>query len=215
MNFKNLVLSTSMMAVMAIPLDKKEAWTELAFKKIPINAVSYSSTGTKVVVKNSASPLVYKLDKFYKVSGFEVILKIEGDLKNDPPEKTFEEDSFFRLGLVVEGKQKLSAVKRLFAPDWVKKLFALAPEGAGLEKIYFYNVGRTSSSLGIKRDHPKTDLMSEEVVAIRSKDVSEIKINYHLQAPVHIAALWISIDGDDSKSSFTTNIEKINLITAD
>ena len=145
MNFKNLILSTSMLAVMAIPLDKKEAWTELAFKNIPTNTVSYSPTGIKVAVKNSASPLVYKLDKFYKVSGFEVILKVDGDLKNDPPEKNFEEDSLFRLGLVVEGKQKLNAVKKLFAPDWVKKLFALAPEGAGLEKIYFYNVGRTSA----------------------------------------------------------------------
>ena len=215
MNFKNLIFTTSMLAVMAIPLDKKEAWTELAFKKIPTNAVSYSSTGLKVEVKNSASPLVYKLDKFYKISGFEVILKIEGDLKNDPPEKIFEEDSLFRLGLVVEGKQKLSAVKKLFAPDWVKKLFALAPEGAGLEKIYFFNVGRTPASLGIKRDHPKTDLMSEEVVAVRSKNASELKINYSLKTPVNIAALWLSIDGDDTKSSFTTNIEKINLITAD
>lgn len=215
MNFKRLLISSSMLAMMAIPLDKKEAWTELAFKNIPTNAVSYSSVGIKVVVKNSASPLVYKLDKFYKVSGFEVILKVEGDLKNDPPEKTFEEDSLFRLGLVVEGKQKLNAVKKLFAPDWVKKLFALAPEGAGLEKIYFYNVGRTPASMGIKRAHPKTDLMSEEVVAVRSKNESEIKINYHLQNPVNIAALWLSIDGDDTKSSFTTNIEKINLLTAD
>ncbi len=215
MNFKSLLIATSMFAVMAIPLDKKEAWTELAFKNIPTNTVSYSATGLNVVVKNSASPLVYKLDKFYKISGFEVVLKIDGDLQNAPAEKNIEEDSLFRLGLVVEGKQKLNAVKKLFAPDWVKKLFALAPEGAGLEKIYFYNVGRTAASMGLKRDHPKTDLMSEEVVAVRQKNEAEVKINYQLQKPVNIAALWLSIDGDDSKSSFTTNIEKINLITAE
>ncbi len=215
MNFKSLLISTSMFAVMAIPLGKKEAWTELAFKNIPTNTVSYSATGLNVVVKNSASPLVYKLDKFYKISGFEVVLKIDGDLQNAPAEKNIEEDSLFRLGLVVEGKQKLNAVKKLFAPDWVKKLFALAPEGAGLEKIYFYNVGRTTASMGLKRDHPKTDLMSEEVVAVRQKNETEVKINYQLEKPVNIAALWLSIDGDDSKSSFTTNIEKINLITAE
>ena len=215
MNLKNIFASSIMLATMVIPLDKKEAWTELAFKNIPTNTVTYSTAGLKVTVKDSASPLVYKLDKFYKVSGFEVNLKIDGDLKNDPPEKKIEEDSLFRLGLVVEGKQKLSAIKKLFAPDWVKKLFALAPEGAGLEKIYFYNVGRTPDSLGIKRDHPKTDLMSEEIVAVHKKSESEVKIIYQLPNPVNIAALWLSIDGDDSKSSFTTQVEKITLITAE
>ncbi len=215
MNLKNLFISSSLLAAIAIPLDKKDAWTELSFKKIPSNKVEYSPAGIKVSVNNSASPLVYKLDRFYKITGFEVDLKVDGDLKNEPPGKTIEEDSLFRLGLVVEGKQTLTGVKKLFAPDWIKKLFSLAPEGAGLDKIYFFNVGRSPESLSVKRNHPKTDLMVEEIMAVRKKTETALKIKYQLASPLNVPALWISIDGDDSKSSYVTTIEKITLLTAE
>ncbi len=215
MNLKNIFISSSLLAAIAIPMDKKDAWTELSFKKIPSNKVDYSPSGIKVSVNNSASPLVYKLDRFYKITGFEVDLKVDGDLKNEPSGKTIEEDSLFRLGLVVEGKQTLTGVKKLFAPDWIKKLFSLAPEGAGLDKIYFFNVGRSPDGLGVKRNHPKTDLMVEEIIAVKKKTETALKIKYQLASPLNVPALWISIDGDDSKSSYVTTIEKITLLTAE
>ncbi len=215
MNIKNIFISSSFLAAIAIPLDKKDVWTELSFKKIQSNKVEYSPTGIKVSVNNSASPLVYKLDRFYKITGFEVDLKVDGDLKNEPYGKTIEEDSLFRLGLVVEGKQTLSGVKKLFAPDWIKKLFSLAPEGAGLDKIYFFNVGRSTESLSVKRNHPKTDLMVEEIIVVRKKTEPALKIKYQLAIPLNVPALWISIDGDNSKSTYVTTIEKLTLLTAE
>ncbi len=203
-----------LLAVLVIPLEQK-GWTEISFGKIPVNKVTYSSQALNIQVKNSASPLVYKLDQLTKIKSFEIALRFSGDIKSAPAESKWEEDSLFRIGFVAAGDKTLSGVKKLFAPDWVKKLFALAPEGIGLDKIYFFNLGRTASQMGLSRAHPKSELMKEEVVAVRNAGESPLKITKTLNPPIPTAALWISIDGDDTNSEFQTVIENITLQTAE
>lgn len=201
-------------AAVVIPLEKN-GWTEISFGKIPVNKVTYSSQELIIQVKNSASPLVYKLDHLTKIKSLQIKLKLTGDLKSPAAEKAWEEDSLFRIGLVAAGDKTLSGVKKLFAPDWVKKLFALAPDGVGLDKIYFFNVGRTASQMGLARPHPKSELMKEEIVAVRNASDKTITIDKVLNPPLSTAALWISVDGDDTGSEFQTSIENITLQTAE
>ena len=203
-----------LLAAVVIPLEQK-GWSEISFGKIPVNKVTHSATELKVEVKGSASPLVYKLDRLVVIKSIQIKLKINGDIKTPAAAGKWEEDSLFRIGLVANGDKTLTGVKKLFAPDWVKKLFALAPEGVGLDKIYFFNLGRTSSQNGLSRLHPKSELMNEEIVAVRSGTEASVQIDKVLSPPISTAALWISIDGDDTNSEFQTTIENITLQTVD
>jgi hypothetical protein len=203
-------LTSLLFALMAIPVGTKEGWTELSFKKLTPNTVTVENNALKVSVDKSASPLVYKLDSIKKVKSIEAEVSFDGDV-NETKHK-WNEDSVFRLGLVVEGEKKLTGVRKYLAADWVLKLFSLAPEESGLDKIYFYNIGKAPAELNQQRIHPKSELLSEEIVAIR-KDESTMKIKKQFSLAVPTMALWISIDGDDTKSKFSTTIKKITLET--
>ncbi len=202
-----LITFFSLLAVAqtTIPFERSK-WTELKYNNFSPNKVEYLTDSLKVNVDSSASPLVYKLDQVLEVSSFDVILKINGDL---PESKEFEDDSFFRLGLVVLGDNHLGAVGKLFAPKWAQELFKLAPDGAGLDKIYFFNIARSKNQLDKERINPASKYMFEKVIAVRDGEAQEVK--YTLSKPLDTAALWISIDGDTTKSKFTTEIKSIKL----
>ena len=201
-----------LLAAVVIPLEQK-GWSEISFGKIPVNKVTHSAGELNIQVKSSASPLVYKLERLTKIKSLQIKLKFNGDLKAPASAGKWEEDSLFRIGLVANGDKTLSSVKKLFAPDWVKRLFALAPDGVGLDKIYFFNVGRLSSQVGLSRAHPKSELMNEEIVAFRKAGENSLTIDKVLTPPISAAALWISVDGDDTNSEFQTSIENITLQT--
>ena len=73
-------------------------------------------------------------------------LSIKGtvdQLVNIPsPEKQGEknwDDFNLRLGLVLLGSHTLKWYQEVLAADWVKEMFKLAPEGQGIDRIYFLN----------------------------------------------------------------------------
>jgi hypothetical protein len=195
-------------AEVTVPLEESK-WTALSFNNIPQNKLNFSDNKIKVSVQSSASPLVYKLDTPIDVNSFSVQLKIDGRMNESSEESKFEEDSYYRMGLVVLGENKLGALGRAFAPKWVLKLFELAPEGVGLDKIYFYNLGNNKKLLNKERIHPSSKYMFERIIEIVKED--QIQFKYEPEKPLKTAALWISIDGDQTKSTFNVEIQKIIL----
>ncbi len=186
----------------------KEDWVVLSYEKIPANEVKFNDNLLKVNIKNSAGPIVHKLSKALKVSQISILDQVIGSKKTETG--AFDEDSLLRFGLVAVGKQTLSGPKKWFAADWVKKLFALAPEGTGLDKIYFYNLTNRSELIGKSRLHPKSDLLVENIVSLKGEGEG-FELSHTLEKPIETAAVWISIDGDDSKSNFETQINLIKL----
>ena len=195
-------------AAMAIPFQNLEGWTSLSFRKIPSNQVQELQGQLRIQVDSSASPLIFKLKEPKIVQGFQWDLEIDGEMKESGA-SDFEEDSYFRLGLVAVGKRTLGKLERLVAAEWVIRLFELAPPNIGLDRIYFFNLGQNAKLLGKSRTHPKSDLMHETVVAIRQGPLSSIR--HDLSGPLKISALWISVDGDDTKSKYQTRIKKLAL----
>ncbi len=194
-----------------VPVNDAAIWKEVSFSKIKPNKVSFSKEGLLVEVNESASPLVYRLPKKEKITdlSFKLILK-EGSL---PPQQGFGEDFYMRLGLIAEGQNKLTGVKKFFAADWIKTLFSLVSDDSGLDKIYFFNVGNVAQQMNSSRMHPKSDLMSESVVQTISAISSDITIEKKLTLPLIVHGLWLSIDGDDTKSKFSILIKEIKLKT--
>lgn len=183
-------------------------WLELSFNNIPTNKVQYSDKGIKVAVASSASPLVFKFNELRDIKEFEINLRIDGNLKTTEGNIDFEEDSYFRLGLVATGENHLGVAGRLLAPKWVQQLFSLAPDGVGLDKIYFYNLGNEKELISKERIHPQSKYMYEHIIDIKG-DRSDLSFKHRLQKQIKAAALWISIDGDNTKSDFEVNIKSI------
>jgi hypothetical protein len=208
---KNSCLNNLLFASFLIPLQSATDWKELKFRSIPANKVHYSDSGLKVEVDSSASPLVFAFKEFKKVNGFQIDVQVQGELKTSG--EKFEEDSYLRFGLVAEGKQRPSSLKLLFAPEWIKTLFSLAPKDKGLDKIYFFNITARKNLLGQKRIHPKSDLMSEENIAFLDKEKRTEQFKKAFSEPLSVAGLWISVDGDDTKSKFTTVLKKIEIFS--
>ncbi len=193
----------------SVPL-QKEDWVVLSFNRIPANQVSFDASGMQVAVKDSAGPVVHKFPSTRMVTEFSVKGKFRGNKKKESGD--FDEDSALRMGFVAVGNKTLSGPKSWFAADWVKKLFALAPKNTGLSQIFFYNVTNRSSLVGKTRVHPSSDLMVESIFAMLPED-GEFNLNKKFSKPIETVALWISIDGDNSKSQYTTSIESITLVT--
>lgn len=211
------------MAMIAIPMGTSDGWLELKFNKIPPNVIERNETGTRVKVDSSASPLIHGFGKIIQIDGFEAELELSGSMKKMEAWKDFEEDSFLRIGLVAEGPEKLGTMGSLFAPEWVKRMFALAPKGHGLDKIYFYSVTGRADLEGKSRLHPKSKFMHEEYAfllpiqagpTIGSTDRVAVKpvlfsVSKKLPKPIPTAGIWLSIDGDDSKSKFEVKIKSL------
>lgn len=193
----------------SVPLDEA-SWVVLSYSKIPANKVIFETSNLNIKVTKSAGPVVHKLKQTKNIFGFAVSGHIKGQKKSEA--SGFDEDAIFRIGLVAVGKQTLSWPKRVFAADWVKKLFELAPKGSGLDKIYFYNITNRSELVGKTREHPKSDLLIENISAHVDKQGS-FQFAKDLASPIETAAIWISVDGDDTGSDFETTITDIQLRT--
>jgi hypothetical protein len=192
-------------AAFVVPLGDQSLWTELKFNKIKPNQVSYLENKISIQVEGSASPLIYKLPEVKKIQSLSWDLEVEG--KKNKENGNFEEDSYFRLGLVATGTKTLNRLQRLVAAEWVRKMFDLSPKGVGLDKIYFFNLTDQKSNLDKQRIHPKSEYMFEKVISVQEGISS--KVNYRLINPLDVAALWISVDGDDTHSKFKVLVKEI------
>lgn len=200
--------------IIAIPLSTSTGWEDLKFSNIPANKVSYSKSGIEVKVDKSASPLIYPLEQTTLVKRIEAAGKVSNGgvkIKNAKKQGLKGHDDFaFRVGLVLEGDKTLNWLQRKFAPSWVKRLHQLAPEGKGVDHILFFEVANDQSLIGTQRDHYMSEYLKEHIVAAVGPD-GEFSINYTFPKPVKVLALWISIDGDDTSSTYTTLIKSLVL----
>lgn len=198
---------TPLFAATLIPLGSPNGWQNLSFANIKPNLNTFSSSGLEVAVAESSSPLIYSLPQPVLVQSFRADLEIEGSMAES---KNFPEDMYLRLGLVVPGSRTLNLAQRMMAAEWVKKLFALAPKDGGVDKIHFFNLG--SSHVGQSRTFPGSkDLMVETVVMVRQREVKSLVFEHQLKAPLTAMALWLSVDGDDSRSNYKLRIRSLQL----
>lgn len=200
-------------AQLGIPLNDQSKWQVLQYSRIPPHKVQFTKAGLEMQVERSAMPLVHPLDKPIATKRIRVRGRVEGTL-DIPAGKQGEErydDYVFRVGLVEPGKRTLGSIQRRFVAEWVRKLYELAPPGSGISGIQFFNVGMDKAHIGRKRQHPLSDLIREEVVALPRAD-GRFDFEHTLAQPLQTIAVWLSSDGDDTKSTFTVRVEAIELL---
>lgn len=201
-------------AALVIPTKSMDGWRTENFSHIKSNEVSASHKGILVRVRKSASPLIFPLKATEIVTG----LKVSGEFFGLPKFSNIaqqgqkgSDDYALRIGLVVPGENRLSGFKKLFASQWVKHLYSQVPSNLGLDHIHFFNITQNPSQVGETRLHSASDLIKEEFIASVEK-AGPFKYEYALKYPLKAVAVWISIDGDDTKSNYEVLIAKLELI---
>lgn len=212
---KKYLQSKILLAVLVIPVQSQDKWEIDKYSGIPPNHVTFGPQGMNIDVKASAGPMIYPLPPKTKILGFKIIgtfhaLPKFSDVKKQG-EKGFD-DYPLRVGLLVPGEQRLSGVRKLFAAEWVKKLFAKVPEGMGLDHVHFFNISQDPTQKGVKRVHPGSDLIHEEVIDSVEKP-GPFQYEYTLTQPLEALGTWLSVDGDDTKSEYQVTISQFEFIT--
>ena len=204
-----------------VPLDKESSWIQIPYDKIPPNQVEFHGGEVHFHILKSNSVVAYKLPTAVKIKKLKYTVEIQGELATPPaaakPSKIedWEDDYMFRVGLVATGKNTLGVFGRKFAPQWVQKLYALVPEGMGLDKVYFYNIGRAPMEVGMNRIHPESrGQFYEEIVALRDSKSNLVSVQKDFNPEREIAAFWISTDGDNTQSTYHVTLKSLSYQTA-
>lgn len=194
-----------------IPVHQAGAWQLLEFRRIPPNEVRFSSAGARIRVDASASPLIFPLPRPLKLSRVRARVMLTGSLKGEPAAGVWDEDSQFRLGLVVGGERRLTGISKALAPAWVKKLFSLAPEGKGVSRILFLMLGRPPAKVGESRIHPNSELLEERIAWLAEGPPGRRVLEADLGPMDEVVAVWLSVDGDATGSKYEVLVESIEL----
>ena len=188
-------------------------WQSLEFSSIPANVVDFSPQRISIQVNQSASPLIYPMmSEFPSIKKISIKGKVNQLVNVQPVEKQGKpgfDDFNLRLGLVLLGSKRLKWHERLLAAEWVKTLFDLAPENQGVDHIYFLNAVLSKSQQGKKRTHPLSEYIQENNVWLMNK-VGDFSYSHTFPSPQKTGALWVSVDGDDTKSKFHLEIKEIS-----
>lgn len=198
-------------SLFAIPLEP-QAWKQIPYGNTPTHTLSFDQ-GLKIEVNKSASALVYQFDGPKKIKTIDIELTQMGSISynNKAIGEKGGDDFPLRLGLVMSGAKKLSWSQRIIAPAWVKELYKLAPKNSGLDRVFYFVIAQTKPSY-IKRFHPFSQLLEEEIVGV----MSEGGFKASLTAPEgEVLGFWVSSDGDDTNSSFNMTINKLSIMTHD
>jgi len=199
-------------AEVSLDLDQPN-WQTLQYKNIPANTVSQQSTGIKIDVNASASPLIYVFDQPQDMKSIRVNGKIVGALPGLPAQvpqgEPGADDFAFRIGLVIAGNKRLNFAQRLIAADWVTTLYDLAGEKGGINYVQFLNLANPGNNNWTQRSHPDSKGLFIENIAGIAQPNQKFSLSYTLPESQSILALWISSDGDDTGARYTVELDTI------
>jgi hypothetical protein len=65
--------------------------------------------------------------------------------------------------------------------------------------------------IGRDRVHPSSELIRERKMSLRPKP-GDFETLWKLPEPLQVAAIWLSVDGDDGAASFDLRITKLQLV---
>ncbi|RPJ78692.1 MAG: hypothetical protein EHM20_03335 [Alphaproteobacteria bacterium] len=205
-------LGLSYFAVVIIPFNQAE-WKSLEYSKIRPNKVEYSNgmnSSLKLNIDHSASPPIYKLDKALLVKSLSFKGKIAGRLnfQQKIQGETGADDFSVRVGVVIEGNKTLNFMQKMITPRWIKELYSLGNGNTGIDRIEFFNISNSKLTWQ-QRIHPLSDLIKENIVAVM--DTGDFEVKYNFDKSVKVVAIWVSSDGDDTKSKYEVNFSQIAL----
>jgi hypothetical protein len=194
-----------------IPLEE-DRWQVLEFRQIPAHGIAFDQGVMQIQVSGSAGVIMLPLERPGRFSRLHVKARIDGrvDLDGVPQGAEGGDDFRLRVGLVYAGEKTLNFIQRSIAPEWIRRLYALAPEGSGISRVEFFNTWQDPVLEGERREHPTSESWREHFV-LPTSETGGIATGVEIPTDADIVAVWISTDGDDTGSSFRVSIERLAL----
>ena len=185
-----------------IPVDNKDNFLDLKYKKLKPNTVEITEQ-VKVSVKETASPLFYKIDPPQTFKEVE----IEGSVRIIKKLTSEEKDSYFQLGVVYEGDYRPGSFVRSFLPEWLLKILDINDK-YGVGFIDFNHFSNNNTQMD-KEDSVRDIKMKFKTVG--TIDENGVFSSTFKLRNKKILGLWLRADGDDHQGEFQTTIKKLVL----
>jgi hypothetical protein len=210
--FKKIKLIPMYVAIL-IPLESGK-WMDLKYSKIPKHKLQFKDKSLIIEVNESASPLIHILEKEKLVTNLSLTLKLD-QANLDELEMLKTDDYIFRVGLITSGSVTLNFFTRMAASEWLKQLFKKADHFKGVGGVHFCAVSLDKDYL-TKSAYKMKDL---KYFGLKIKTEFKSHISYGLSQSVYCEwpnalntiGVWISVDGDGSKSKFKLKLDNLSL----
>ncbi|MBT3236734.1 MAG: hypothetical protein HN353_12330 [Bdellovibrionales bacterium] len=213
-NLKKLFISSSILCtVVLVPLPEQTLFKTIRFKGIPASKVIHFKQGLTFKVDSSNSTYIYPFRDINEIGSILVEGSMTGvlNLRGKQQGTSNADDYIFKIGLIIAGEKRLNFAQRLIAPNWVIEMENILPNNIGVERVEFYIMVSDRSILNTKRVHPLSDLFIENRVWLYDKNKKYFSHKYQLNQKMRVIGLWISSDGDNTKSKFSMTLTKIRL----
>lgn len=185
------------------------AFRDLIFEDIKPTRYSFANGILKAEVAKSASALILPFAQIRPVSGFAVHWRTKGTMAVKDAAQESEkdgDDAWFRFGLVLSGP---APTIPFLAPGWVKALGGMMQHPG--DKLVYYLLGAKHPPGQAWPSPYSDDITSISTPAQPATDGWQLtRLNFAKSQQV--VALWLMADGDNSGSTFTTEIKDLRLL---
>ncbi len=181
----------------------------IKFKRITPNTLSLSKTGLSIKVNESASFILLPFKKIRHTTGVNFDWRSQGELRiaDARTEATREgDDARLRVGLILKGDSQ--PFFNPLAPEWVKIVN---------DSLYFpyknlvYLIAGARHPPASRWINPYNEKVSMISIPSEPLDQGWLKATYRFEAPLAVIGLWIMADGDNTGSTFTTELKNLQL----
>jgi len=203
-----LLYGSTMMAVTqqeSVPL-QAEVFEHIRFGKIKANSIVFKNQLLRIDVDESASLLMMPFDEVKTIRQVRFKWKLEGEVltRNAKHETRRDgDDAAFKLGLLLRSG---SAFPNPFVPKWLKRVKALL-KFPSRDMVYLTAGARHAA--GEQWTSPYNERVTMIAVDSLSDEAGWWQVDHHFDQPKEAVAIWLMADGDDTHSSFTSQIKDI------
>ena len=206
---KILLLLGALISPSALAFDFSTKSSHIIFDDdIKPTKYTISKNSIKATVSKSASALIYAFDTVTPIKTVSFEWRSQGKLKvrNAGHEKSKKGDDYkLRVGLILSGKAPMIP---FFAPGWVKAIKSAMKLPSN--KLRYLAVDAKHPA-GKSWESPYSDSMTN--VSLPSKDLGNgwnLAV-YSSKRPHNVVGVWVMADGDNTKSSFESEIRNLRL----
>ena len=201
-----LLLVTAQLNAEQIVLEK-DNFEHIHFKRIRPNTVTFKQDAIHFEVTKSASFLLLAFDEIKSIRTVSFQWKANGALnKRDiDHEKTRKgDDAWLRVGLIIEGQPE--HIPEPLLPRWMKQVRKTLRYTSGSMIYLIPDAMHASGETWKSPFNSNVDMISVDSIGT---DDGRNMVSYEFTRPVQTIGLWIMADGDNTGSTFNSQISKL------
>lgn len=180
----------------------------IQFKDIEPNQFEFRDNILAINVNKSASFLLQPFQQIKTISKVSFDWKSHGTLNvnsKDVEASREGDDAYLRIGLLIKGKPPVIS---FFAAGWIKKIKTLLHHPSNRMA---YVVSGAQHSAGETWESPYTS--SIHIISAKSSQLNDnwMRAEHRFTVAIEVVGLWIMADGDNTGSSFSTQLRNLEI----